>query len=126
MDESDPLFDEAPPEVAIEAETVFGSVEEVEPAPPRELVLADQDLTPDQRKMFQDLLNEKMSLEERADQLVALAHLRGSKTAAVGLRAIMEVNRITRVSGDGATEAPAMFALPPGTNVSVTVEKVEK
>jgi len=105
------LFEDAPP-VAI--------------APPSAIIAVERDLTPDQRAEFEALLNEKMGLKERASQLVRLAHMRGSKTAAVGLRAIMEINRITRVSDERPNEAPAMFQLPPGTNVSVTVEKVDK
>ena len=107
------LFDDAPPLVTL--------------APPiTEIIAVERDLTPDQRAIFTKLLDDKMTLEERADQLVLLAKMHGTKTAPVGLRAIMEINRLTGLSEDRATEAPAMFALPEGTAVSVKVERVEK
>ena len=105
------LFDELPPVAA----------QQITALPPIEA-----ELTPDQRAEFIKLLDTKMGLEERADRLVLLAKLHGAKTAPVGLRAIMEINRLTRLSEDRATEAPSMFQLPEGTSVSVRIEKVDK
>jgi len=107
------LFDDAPPLVTL--------------APPiTEIIDVEKDMTPDQRAIFTNLLDTKMTLEERADQLVLLAKMHGTKTAPVGLRAIMEINRLTGLSEDRATEAPAMFQLPENTTVSVKMERVEK
>ena len=80
----------------------------------------------EERAAFSALLKKKMSLEERADQLVELARLNDTKRAPVGLRAIQEINAITGVHDQKVEEAPAMFALPEGTKVSVHVEKVVK
>src|SRR3990167_7326241 len=75
------LFDDAPPLVTL--------------APPiTEIIDVEKDMTPDQRAIFTNLLDTKMTLEERADQLVLLAKMHGTKTAPVGLRAIMEINRL--------------------------------
>ena len=124
---NDSIFDDLVPEVvAVEPESVFEDAPMLAPAPPAEIIAVERDLTPDQRAEFTKLLDTKMTLEERADQLVELARFTDTKRAPVGLRAIMEINRLTGLSVDKPTEAPAMFALPPGTNVSVTVEKVEK
>jgi len=119
--------DEAPvePVTASPPESLFDG----EPTPPTQIDILppiERDLTPDQRREFTKLLDTKMGLEERADHLVRLAKMHGNKTAPVGLRAIMEINRLTGLSEDRATEAPAMFNLPEGTSVSVKVEKVEK
>jgi isoaspartyl peptidase/L-asparaginase-like protein (Ntn-hydrolase superfamily) len=70
------------------------------------------DLDQEQREMFAELLRKNFSLEERAKQLVDLAKLTDTKRAAVGLRAIQEINAITGVHD--------------GTSVSVKVEKVIK
>ncbi len=86
----------------------------------------DQDLDAAQRAEFAKLLNSKMSLMERADRLVALAHKNCTKTAAVGLRAITIINEITGVSEDVDKEAPSMFTLPEGATVSIEVETPEK
>ena len=86
----------------------------------------DGDLDKEQREIFANLLRQNFSLEERAKQLVELAKLTDTKRAAVGLRAIQEINAITGVHDPKPQESPAMFALPDGTSVSVKVEKVAK
>ena len=85
-----------------------------------------EDLDEEQRAMFARLLRKKMSLEERAEQLISLAKLTDTKRAAVGLRAIQEINAITGIHDNKPQEAPPMFQLPEGTSVSVRVEKVVK
>jgi len=112
--EHESLFDDAPPLVT-EVATLT-----------TEIIQVERDLTPDQRAEFTKMLDEKMPLEDRAEHLVKLAKMHGTKTAPVGLRAIMEINRLTGLSEDRATEAPAMFQLPENTSVSVKVERVEK
>jgi hypothetical protein len=91
-----------------------------------DLPAQDSDLSADEKKLFIALLNKEIPLETRAHQLGILARMRGSKTAAVGLRAIQEINKVTGISADRATEAPPMFQLPPDTKVSVTITKVVK
>lgn len=86
----------------------------------------DSDLSPDEKAMFTRLLNIEMPLEVRAKQLGILARKTGQKTAAVGLRAIIEINEITGLRKDRATEAAPMFALPAGSSVSVSITKVVK
>ena len=86
----------------------------------------DSDLTPDEKKVFVDLLNKHMPLEQRAVQLTKLAHYTDQKRAAVGLRAIQEINALTGLSGASATEAAPMFQLPEGTKVAIVMQAVEK
>ena len=86
----------------------------------------DADLDEAQKAEFVKLLKSKMTLEERADQLVSLAHMTSSKTAAIGLRAIQVINEITGVTKEEATEAPSMFNLPEGAEISIEVEEPEK
>lgn len=93
---------------------------------PEDGIDATKDLNEEEREMFARLLKQEMSLEERARQLVNLAKMKGSKTAAVGLRAIQEINAITGVHDPKPTEAPAMFKFPDDTNVSIHIEKVVK
>jgi hypothetical protein len=92
----------------------------------RDILALDSDLTPDEKKLFVDLLNEHMPIKQRAIQLTKLAMFTDQKRAGVGLRALEEINKITGMSGDKPTLAPSMFALPEGTSVSVTVQKVVK
>lgn len=120
------IFDDGPVEIPTVPQTLFDDEPPPVTLPPSQIIAVERDMTPDQRAQFESLLSEKMTLEERASQLVRLAHLKGSKTAAVGLRAIMEINRITRVSEPRPSEAPAMFQLPEGVSVSVNIEKVEQ
>lgn len=96
---------------------VNGTVERLDPA---------GDLDEEQREMFAKLLRENFSLEERAKQLVELARLTDTKRAAVGLRAIQEINAITGVHDPKPQETAAMFNLPEGTSVNLHVEKVVK
>lgn len=83
-------------------------------------------LDDEQRTMLAKLLSERMSLADLADNLVELAKMRTDKTAAVGLRAIQEINAIRGIHDSKAQEAPPMFQLPEGTSVNVRVEKVVK
>jgi len=86
----------------------------------------DIDLSSDEKEIFKKLLDEAMPLSERARRLVALARLKGSKTAGVGLRALQEINSLTGVNREADAGASPMFALPAGVDVSVTVTKVVK
>ena len=92
------------------------------PAPLPESELT-QGLDDEQKLEFARLLKEKMSLEERADLLIELAHKKCTKTAAVGLRAIQEINKITGVSNDSREETSPMFVLPPDSAVAIMVKK---
>ena len=92
----------------------------------RDIPALDSDLTPDEKKVFVDLLNKHMPLEQRAVQLTKLAHYTDQKRAAVGLRAIQEINTLTGLSGASATEAAPMFQLPEGTKVAIVMQTVEK
>jgi hypothetical protein len=67
-----------------------------------------------------------MSLEETADLLVELAHKKCTKTAAVGLRAIQEINKIRGISKDDREETSNMFVLPPNTAVAIKVFEPEE
>ena len=91
-----------------------------------DLPALDGGLTPDEKKEFIALINKELPLAVRAKQLGILARKTGQKTAAVGLRAIIEANEITGLRKDRATEATPMFALPPGTTVDVKITKVAK
>ena len=86
----------------------------------------DSDLTPDEKAEFIKLLNKEMPLADRARQLGILARKTGQKTAAVGLRAVIEINNLTGLSKERATESAPMFALPAGSSVSVQITKVVK
>lgn len=86
----------------------------------------DSDLTADEKREFVKLLNKEMPLAARAKQLGVLARMKGSKTAAVGLRALVEINSLTGLSKEQATESAPLFQLPPDTTVSVKVTKVAK
>ena len=86
----------------------------------------DTDLTVDEKQEFIKLLNAEIPIAIRAHQLAKLARMTGSKTAAVGLRALQEINSVCGLSSDKPTVAPSMFALPDGVSVSIKVEKVIK
>ena len=101
-------------------------VVKAEPADIGDLPSLDHDLTPDEKAEFIALINKELPLAVRAKQLGILARKTGQKTAAVGLRAIIEANEITGLRKDKATETVPMFALPTGTSVSVKIEKVVK
>jgi hypothetical protein len=83
-------------------------------------------LDDEMRVKFAAILRQKMSLEERAEQLVELARLKDTKRAAVGLRAIQEINAITGVHDPKPQETPPMFVFPEDTQVAIHVEKVIK
>lgn len=93
---------------------------------PRDDIDLESDLTPSEREEFIRLLNHEMPIAERAAQLAKLARFTDQKRAAVGLRAIQEINAIAGVSGDAPRDTPPMFQLPEGTSVSVRIEKVLK
>ena len=110
LDDDDVVMTVAPSEAELAA-----------PLPP-----LDEGLTPDEKKEFISLINKELPLAVRAKQLGILARKTGQKTAAVGLRAIIEANEITGLRKDRATEATPMFALPPGTTVDIKIQKVVK
>lgn len=108
---SESLFDEptVPPQVAVD-----------------DIPHPDEGLTPAQKQEFVRLVRREMPLEERAKQLALLARLKGTKTAAVGLRAIMEMNRLDGFTDDAAADVPPMFAIPEGSNVAIAVKVPSK
>ena len=93
---------------------------------PDDGIVMDVGLTPSEKAQFVRLLNQFLPLKDRALQLAKLAMYTDTKRAAVGLRAIQEINAITGMSGSAPTEITPMFALPPDTRVNVTVTKVVK
>jgi len=86
----------------------------------------DEGLTEDDKKVFIDLIKQFSTPEARAKQLAKLATFSDTKRAAVALRAIQEINAITGVTGDKATEAAPMFALPKDSKVNIQITKVVK
>jgi hypothetical protein len=88
----------------------------------------DSDLDEEQRKEFVAILNREFSLAERAQMLIKLARSTDTKRAPVALRAIQEINRVTRITpkddqdGDGSS----MFVLPLQANISTVVKVPEK
>jgi len=82
------------------------------------------DLSEDQRQEFVRLLNEKMTLAERADQLVKLARFSDTKRAPVGLRAIQAINELTGVSEKPTENQTPMFAIP--VQISISQTKVDE
>lgn len=86
----------------------------------------DTDLTESERDEFVRLLNKAIPLQERATRLAALARMKGSKTAGVGLRALQEINALTGLHTEGPTQAPPLFAFPEGTKIAVNVTKTVK
>jgi hypothetical protein len=108
-----PLFDDIPEEAIV-------------PLPDDGIPALDSDLTPDEKQEFIKLLNAELPLAERAKLLAVLARFKDQKRAAVGLRAIQEINSITGLSKERPTESAPMFVLPPDAKVSVTVTKVVK
>jgi len=109
--------------VVVEAEVV-DDIEVISPAPIEPVTASDLDA--EQKAEFARLLQSKFSLKERADALVKLAQMTDTKRAHVGLRAIQEINVITGVRDDKATDAHSMFRLPDDTTVSIKIEKVVK
>jgi len=107
------LFDDIPEEAIV-------------PLPDDGIPALDSDLTPDEKQEFIKLLNAELPLAERAKLLAVLARFKDQKRAAVGLRAIQEINSITGLSKERPTESAPMFVLPPDAKVSVTVTKVVK
>jgi len=95
------------------------------PAPIPESPLT-KDLNEQEKIEFARLLKKKMSLNQRADALVALAKMTDTKRAPVGLRAIQEINKITGISQDDREETAPMFVLPPNTKVAIMTETPEE
>jgi DNA-directed RNA polymerase specialized sigma24 family protein len=83
-------------------------------------------LSDEEKKEFSKLLAKKLSLDEMADLLVDLAHKNCTKTAAVGLRAIQEINKIRGISKDDREETSQMFVLPAGAKVSIDTTEPEE
>jgi hypothetical protein len=92
----------------------------------RDIPALDSDLTPDEKKIFIDLLNKHMPLEQRAVQLAKLGMYTDQKRAAVGLRAIQEINTLTGLSGASATEAAPMFQLPADARIQINMVRLDK
>lgn len=116
----------APKESLFEELDAQGAPSDLAVRPVDDIRPLDTGLTADEKDEFKKLLDEAMPLSERARRLVALARLKGSKTAGVGLRALQEINTLTGVNREPDATASPMFALPSGTEVSVTVKKVDK
>ena len=98
----------------------------LEPVRSDGLPAVDGDLTPDQKKIFIDLVHKEMPLTERAHQLATLARFTDTKRAPVALRAIIEMNILDGLKDERTDEEKAMFVLPSDSNVAVLVKKVEK
>ena len=86
----------------------------------------DTDLTVDEKQEFIKLLNSEIPIAVRAHQLAKLARMTGSKTAAVGLRALQEINSVCGLSSDKPREAGPMFVLPAGSKIAILVDKSDK
>lgn len=99
-----------------EEDIVLPMAEEIPPV--------DEGLTPDEKKIFVDLIKKYSTPEARAAVLAKLATFTDTKRAPVALRAIQEINALTGVSGNTSVEAPPMFALPKDSKVSIHVTKV--
>jgi hypothetical protein len=96
------------------------------PTRPNDGIVMDEGLTPTEKSVFIRCLNEFLPPRERALQLAKLAMYTDTKRAAVGLRAIQEINALCGLHADGADEVTPMFALPPDTRVNVTITRVVK
>jgi hypothetical protein len=83
-------------------------------------------LSDEEKKEFSKLLVQKLPLDEMANLLVGLAKKKCTKTAAVGLRAIQEINKIRGISKDDREETSNMFVLPPNTKVAIMTETPEE
>ena len=90
------------------------------------LPAVDAAMTPDQKKAFVEMIRKEMPLEERARRLADLARLHGTKTAAVGLRAIIEMNLLDDMRKEQPSEDKPMFVVPDDSKVAILVQKVEK
>lgn len=132
--------EEAPPDsnATFNMEAVEGLFEDAPPipeAPSEEIVhipaqdvlpLPTDDLTQSQKLEFIKIVQKEMSIPERAKRLAALARLKGTKTAAVGLRAIQLMMEVEGWKDEQGQEAPPIFNLPDGVSVSVKVEPSRK
>jgi len=124
-----PLKEDVPAGGTVEVHadaTAVSLFEDAPKLPERDELRPDQDLLEAEKALFKELLDKKMSLNERADKLVKLAGMTGNKTAPVALRAIQVINEITGVTRETDREAPSMFSLPEGVSVKVKVEVPEK
>ncbi len=123
------LFEGAPDDIEVEQDSLIPALpkDDIIPMRPDDgIPPIDTGLTEDEKRRFIDLVDKNMGPEERAERLCDLARLCGSKTAAVGLRAIQEIHNLKRLHGEHATESAPLFVLPTDTNVAVLVQKVEK
>jgi hypothetical protein len=126
----EPLFEDAPEiQVAPEPEEVgvvetglFDQIPQAAPAPG----IVDADLTEEERTEFANLLRKEVTLEERAKLLGRFARMKDTKRAAVGLRAVQEINRLTGVGADRPVDTMPMFVLAGDQKIAVVVEKVGK
>jgi len=105
--------------------SVFEDVS-LEPVRSDGLPAVDGDLTPDQKKIFIDLVHKEMPLTERAHQLATLARFTDTKRAPVALRAIIEMNILDGLKDERTDEEKKMFVLPSDSNVAILVKKVDK
>jgi hypothetical protein len=96
------------------------------PAPPDDIPSPDEGLTPAQKQEFVRLVRKEMPLEERAKQLAVLARMKGTKTAAVGLRAIQFIAQLEGWTDDASTDVPPMFSIPDGSQVAIAVKVPSK
>jgi hypothetical protein len=94
--------------------------------PERDELSPDLDLAEAEKAEFKRLLDKSMTLEDRARALVEMAGFRDQKRAAVALRAITIINEITGVTDEGVQEAPSMFNLPDGVQISIDVKAPDK
>ena len=93
---------------------------------PDDGIVADEGLTPTEKAEFTKFLNLFLPPRERALQLAKLAMYTDTKRAAVGLRAIQEINALCGLHKDGADVATPMFALPADTRVNISISRVIK
>ena len=96
------------------------------PVPLDDIPSPDEGLTPAQKREFVRLVRTEMPLAERAKALAVLARMRGTKTAAVGLRAIQEMNKLDGFTDDASADVPPMFTLPEGSQVAIGVKVPSK
>ena len=96
------------------------------PLPLDDIPPLDTGLTLDEKQEFVRLLNTYLTVNERARQLAKLALFTDQKRAAVGLRALQEINALTGMNKDRPGDSAPMFVLPEGTRVSIVMKKVSK
>ena len=93
---------------------------------PDALPALDGDLTPEQKRLFVELVKKEMPLEERAKQLATLARFTDTTRAPVALRAIIEMNLLDDMRKEQPSEDSPMFVLPADSKVAILVKKADK